>query len=1580
MKYRLLRFSLLSIMMMLSVMVNAGEWRDFAINLTDASIFSTDTNEFGVKVEDGGSYSATTTADADANIVIKAARFNDAQHGWVNCVFTIPVQGPVLIKLGDCQFGAQTGTIADSEGNVTELTKPAKKCWAASKPDENVVATYYRGLTPTTLTVTYTGYCPFIGVTAVDPADLPAETAKATVTFAAGEATGEVPAAIEDEVGAKITLPSNFTLYVEGKTLTAWSDGKNTFAPGAEYTIPETDATLTAVFTENEVALADRTEPVTIKWNFRRDQGAPSVGWEGKTGLVWVAQATVNGKVIDVALPFSTSPGKFNNASNTDWAQINSGTTFTVPSAKDATISMEAYSAITTTTIDGQTDYSSNKTVSYDIANSAETVDVVIGDGSYYRYIQVVLPKVEKDLSGAEFDNVAGSISWAVGNEEAGTVSESVADAVSVSSVSFGDALKVTTRNVFSKTLTDLTPNTSNAGTGAGPKVEYYVKLAKGLTFKPTSVSYDAVKVGTDNATYHYSYVIDGKESTKVQVSKDDIVRNNNTTGKPALNHVVTINEAGSNEFAFRIYVSGFANNKQLSIGNVVINGTVSGTVEDVAKFTLTPTPNVAEGGTVSAYPATAEYEDGTEVTLTATENFGYDFVNWTDQDGTVVSEEAKFKYTVKADAELTANFKKVETYELALTVEGGANDYMVAFSPEPTKVDGKLMYEEGTQVTLTASSNAILTFNNWSDGGTFAETKVTMDANKELAAVYSAVDYIVGWDFYNPGGGGRVADFASNDENQSAALVLRTEDGKTAGGLDRSVKGSNPGYEGEYGIVNWQSLDAKYYYQTMVNARDFSKIKVQARMLYNYNAYETQTLQWSTDGESWSEAGRITLPTRKWTDFAVTLPSEADHQATLYIRWIPDYTSEIKGASGNDGTSINSVYILAEADIYDDGTAPVLVSTIPVENATGASATGKIVLNYDEKVQLTDAAAATLNGEALTLAVSGKSVIAAYKNLSYETLYSFQLAAGSVADAAGNANQEAVTINFTTMTRPTVEKGLYDKVVNSADELLTALQAAPASERFRIFLHNGTYDLGNATLTNVKGNVSLIGESQEGVVIQNHPEAEGIGVTATLFVPSGAQNVYMQDITLKNAWDYTGTTGRAVCLQDKGDKTIAKNVTLLSYQDTYYSNNASGRFYWEDSEIHGTVDFLCGGGDVYYNRVNLVLEKRNGNVISAPNGQRKYGYVFLDCEINPVNDAAYSTVNGTFRLGRPWGADCRAQYINTKMNVLPAADGWGEMGGNKPLVFAEYNSTDKNNISVDLSSRKLTFDGGAQTSAVLTESQVEELSIANVMGGDDDWDPTLLTEQAPVPQNVKQTGKKLTWDDSNYALLWAVVKDGKVVDFTTEPAYTLTETGEYAVRAANEMGGLSEVSATVAVTELPATVSVKLNANGYATLASDKALNFADVEGLTAYIVATKSETAAELKEVTAVPAETGLVLKGEASAEYEIPVAATAEAVTGNLLKAAVSATTVDAKSVYVLDGNQFKVFSGREIPAGKAYLPKTSDSRLLDIVLGDATGISEVEALNEEGSVYSLSGQKVVKPAKGVYIVGGKKVVVK
>ena len=133
-------------------------------------------------------------------------------------------------------------------------------------------------------------------------------------------------------------------------------------------------------------------------------------------------------------------------------------------------------------------------------------------------------------------------------------------------------------------------------------------------------------------------------------------------------------------------------------------------------------------------------------------------------------------------------------------------------------------------------------------------------------------------------------------------------------------------------------------------------------------------------------------------------------------------------------------------------------------------------------------------------------------------------------------------------------------------------------------------------------------------------------------------------------------------------------------------------------------------------------------------------------------------------------------------------------------------------------------------------------------------------------------------------------------------------------------------------------------------------------------------------MTSVTATPAETGLVLKGEAGAEYNIPVATSATSIEGNLLQAAVTATNVGAKSVYVLDGDKFKVFTGTEIPAGKAYLPMNSNARLLEFVFGDATAIGSVNVDINVDQIYDLQGRRVKTPSKGVYVVDGKKVIIK
>ena len=609
--------------------------------------------------------------------------------------------------------------------------------------------------------------------------------------------------------------------------------------------------------------------------------------------------------------------------------------------------------------------------------------------------------------------------------------------------------------------------------------------------------------------------------------------------------------------------------------------------------------------------------------------------------------------------------------------------------------------------------------------------------------------------------------------------------------------------------------------------------------MLYNYNAYETYNVEYSLDGEKWTQVGAIAIPGAKaWTAGEFTLPADANNKAEVYIRWIADKTSSIKGATGNnDGISITDIYITGTAQLVNDGKAPVLVSTVPAKGATNASANGKIVLTFDEKVKLTASAKATLNAQELTGAVSGKTITFAYKGLSYATAYTFTLVANSVADLTDNAIENDITYSFTTKEKPAVTKAMYDFIVPTDGDFKAALAAAAkrtdTSKRFRIFIKQGDYKIPADENKMVEGNdgkqypsattylntpnVSIIGESNENTSITNTVPAvecdkgfgmanvlEGIGKGDVLSLESGAVNTYFQDIKMYSSMG--DKKGRDIVLNDKSNKTICKNVNLWAYQDTYVSNNQKGRFYFEGGILRGNTDFLCGKGDVYYNNVDLLM--CGTGYLAVPSLPTQYGYIFKDCTIKDGSDTG---INGKYKLGRPWGKGTPiALFIDTKMEVIPTATGWDEMSGGYPKRFAEYNSTTATGSAVDLSGRKQVYDaydaknGDSYTNRrnetaenpVLTAEEAASYTIETVMGGDDDWDPTAATEQASAPTNVKIAGNNLTWDNSNYALLWAVCKNGKVIDFTVEPTYNVDDaSATWSVRAANEMGGLGEAT-----------------------------------------------------------------------------------------------------------------------------------------------------------------------------------------
>ena len=1472
MKYKLLRFSLLSILSMLwGTMVAA----DFGVDLRDAKggiitaeeAGASTTITFGLSVAADGTVSRVAADAANAAAVITGKTGNN--HGLQSFAATVPVEGPVKITMSTCSWGGNV-TITNAEGATitsfsTKKGEGGSGCYKGNGDnDENVISATYAG-EATTLTISGGAYVGWFSVKAVDAT-------ACNVTFSKGdvECQGDaVPTGGQYASGDKFTIPAqNFTLYKEGYTLTGWTDGENTYDAGSEITLPKGDLTLTPVFTQNEVSLSDRTEPVTLKWNFRRDQGAPAVGWEGKTGLVWVAQATVNGKTIDVALPFSTSPGKFNNKSNTDWVQINNGTTFNVPSCKGATISIEAYNVLgeknkdgqtSFLTIDGQSDYTHAKTVSYEIANKADAVDVVIGEeGSYYRYIQVVLPVVQQ-AGGQKFDNVAATVQWPMlvdGNVDLNSknINAEAADAFSVVSLEYSPE----SATVSSASRSKDPDNGMKFVTFTGENVQLHwaVKPAKGITFTPTQIKMYIQRFGTNKQD---GVVVTAKAGegelqtlgtyTARRANWDDSQEENqwksvltNLVNEVVIDLTAEQQAALASGDGFDLYATtGLAKDKAGGFVNVSVAGTVNGTKQDVELYTLAIAANPTEAGNVSVYPKADEYEAESEVTLTATENFGYDFVNWTNAAGEEVSAEAKFKYTVNANETLTANFKKVNTYELALTVDG-TSDYMVTVQPAPTEVDGKRMYEEGQTVVLTANQyEGLVTFTNWSDGTTNSELSVKMDGDKQITASYTEADIIAGWDFYKAGNNGRKADFAAAD-NDADALNLVNESGDVKGWLDKSTLAGG-GYESFKGAaVNWNTGSKEgdvgnYYWQTKVNAEAFTDVNVQFQMLYNYNAYQTYDVDYSLNGTDWTNVGNITMTGAKQVaKFNKTLPEATNNQKELYIRMKADKTSTVDGAaSKNDGNTLAMFFITGTPKLVDDPVAPAIVSTVPTDNATGASASGKIVLNFDKKVQVVEGTKATLGTMELTPVVSGKVITFEYKGLEYATEYTFSLPVNTVQNLTGATLADAITIKFTTMARPTVEKKLYDAVVSTADELVEAIdnagKRADKNVRYRIFVKNGEYTIPLKSTTKTvnsytvpecitfinSNNISFIGESRDGVIITNGinksetfagqygttSKYDGIG-NSDVFQSSGS-GLYWQDLTVETGMD--DATGRDLAIQDRGTKTIYKNVGLRGYQDTWTSNNDNGLYYFEGGYLRGRTDYMCGKGDAYFNGVEL--RQIAGGYAAVPSKPANIGWVYKDCVINGeaavVNYATQekktaADADGNYTLGRPWGSGTPvAVFIDTKMNVVPSGIGWSEMSGGWPARFAEYNSTTSTGSVIDLKGRKTTFAETHENNPVLTAVEAAEYSDMSKMFGD--WQPQLATEQAPIPQNVQIEVSTLTWDDSNYALLYAICKDGKVIDFTTEATYTVDDANAtYTVRAANEMGGLSEASAAATV------------------------------------------------------------------------------------------------------------------------------------------------------------------------------------
>ena len=167
--------------------------------------------------------------------------------------------------------------------------------------------------------------------------------------------------------------------------------------------------------------------------------------------------------------------------------------------------------------------------------------------------------------------------------------------------------------------------------------------------------------------------------------------------------------------------------------------------LEEVVYYTVTAT--AGEGGSVS--PLTSTIEKGKSVTLTATANEGYRFVNWT-LNGNVVSTDASYTFNATAAGEYVANFE-ISTYTISATTNPGTAG-SVTINGEA--VSSKNVNENST-VTLVATPQAGYYFVNWTNGTDVVSTDATytftatadtnLEANFEQIVVDVVLTEIIG-------------------------------------------------------------------------------------------------------------------------------------------------------------------------------------------------------------------------------------------------------------------------------------------------------------------------------------------------------------------------------------------------------------------------------------------------------------------------------------------------------------------------------------------------------------------------------------------------------------------------------------------------------------------------------------------------------------------------------------------------------------------------------------------------------------------------------------------------------------------
>ena len=459
-------------------------------------------------------------------------------------------------------------------------------------------------------------------------------------------------------------------------------------------------------------------------------------------------------------------------------------------------------------------------------------------------------------------------------------------------------------------------------------------------------------------------------------------------------------------------------------------------------------------------------------------------------------------------------------------------------------------------------------------------------------------------------------------------------------------------------------------------------------------------------------------------------------------------------------------------------------------------------------------------------------------------------------------------------------------------------------------------------TLANGTGNVSASITSGDWLTLGTITSSE---VPFTCSANTGAQRT--ATVTLS----FTGATDKVVTITQ-----AAKTVAAPDF------NLEGNKRYWQGTEITLT----SAGNTIYYNMTtdgsDPATPTSSSTLYSAPivlgNSQAKIWAIAYDTYGNK-SSVVKRTYTGVAPATLPFSWD---EKSTTTTGIICSTG----VGNYNSSPYLKISDTDQNVIlKIDEVPGTLTFD----------------------IKGNDFSGGTFKVQ--------------ISADGETYSDLKAYTELGSKV---TE-SFILANTVRYIKWIYTEKS-----SGNVALGKINLTSTITLTpAKTYTTLTSVKDLNFTGVEGLKAYIATEIAAGKVQMTQVNKVPAGTGLVLKATTpESAVNVPVfdGTSADNVSGNKMVGSATATTeIAANGGYILSNGVFQPATAGTLAAGKAYLNIAvgAGARSLEMSFddNDVTAIESVTKTQKaDGQYFNLAGQRVAQPTKGLYIVNGKKVIMK